>query len=62
MKEGINEIRNNRLLLKVTVPVIISTMAFAPIGTLLPLMINGYFNGGAWHNGFAQTLFSIGIE
>lgn len=36
-------------------------MAFAPIGTLLPLMINGHFNGGACHNGFVQMLFSIGM-
>ncbi len=61
MKQGINAIRSNKALLRLSIPMLISTIIFVPIGTLLPLMVKGYFNGSAWHNGIVQTLFSIGM-
>ncbi len=61
MKQGINAFRSNKALLRLSIPMLISTVIFVPIGTLLPLMVKGYFNGTAWHNGIVQTLFSIGM-
>lgn len=61
MKQGINAFRSNKALLRLSIPMLISTIIFVPIGTLLPLMVKGYFNGTAWHNGIVQTLFSIGM-
>ena len=40
---------------------LISTVVFVPLGTLLPLMVRNYFFGSAWHNGLIQTLFSSGM-
>lgn len=61
MKQGINAIRSNNGLLRLTIPMLISTIIFVPLGTLLPLMAKAYFNGTAWHNGIVQTLFSVGM-
>jgi MFS transporter, DHA3 family, macrolide efflux protein len=61
MKQGINAIRANKPLMRVSIPILISTIVFVPIGILLPLMVKGYFNGTAWHNGVVQTLFSSGM-
>jgi DHA3 family macrolide efflux protein-like MFS transporter len=61
LKQGINAFRSNKALLRLSIPMLISTIIFVPIGTLLPLMVKGYFNGSAWHNGIVQTLFSIGM-
>lgn len=61
MNQGINTFRANKALLRLFIPMLISTIIFVPIGMLLPLMVNGYFNGTAWHNGIVQTLFSSGM-
>lgn len=61
MKQGILTIKSNKALLRLSIPVLISTIIFVPLGTMLPLMVKGYFNGTAWHNGIVQTLFSSGM-
>jgi MFS transporter, DHA3 family, macrolide efflux protein len=61
MKQGILAIKSNKALLRLSIPMLISTIIFVPLGTLLPLMVKGYFNGTAWHNGIVQTLFSSGM-
>ncbi len=61
MKQGIRAIQSNKALLRLSIPMLISTLIFVPIGTLLPLMVRDYFNGTAWHNGIVQTLFSSGM-
>ena len=61
MKQGIRAIKGNKALMKVSIPILLSTIVFIPIGTLLPLMVREYFNGTAWHNGIVQTLFSSGM-
>lgn len=58
MKQGIKAIKSNEALIRVSIPVLISTIVFVPLGTLLPLMVKHYFRGTAWHNGIVQTLFS----
>jgi MFS transporter, DHA3 family, macrolide efflux protein len=54
-------IRANNLLMRMSIPVFITSIVFLPLGTLLPLMVREYFQGGAWHNGIVQTLFSLGM-
>lgn len=61
MKQGILTIKSNKALLRLSIPMLISTIIFVPLVTLLPLMVEGYFNGTAWHNGIVQTLFSSGM-
>jgi len=61
MKLGLKAIKANKALVRVSIPVLLSTIVFVPLGTLLPLMVKLYFNGTAWHNGIVQTLFSSGM-
>jgi DHA3 family macrolide efflux protein-like MFS transporter len=61
MKQGIKAIKSNLPLLRLSIPMFITTIIFIPLGTLLPLMVKEYFHGTAWHNGIVQTLFSVGM-
>ena len=61
MKQGIKAIKANKALVRASIPILMSTIVFVPLGTLLPLMIKLYFNGTAWHNGIVQALFSSGM-
>lgn len=61
MKQGILAIKSNKALLRLSIPMLISTIVFVPLGILLPLMVLNYFIGSAWHNGLVQTLFSLGM-
>lgn len=61
MKQGIKAIKANKALMRVSIPMLLSTIVFVPLGTLLPLMVKTYFNGTAWQNGIVQTLFSLGM-
>jgi DHA3 family macrolide efflux protein-like MFS transporter len=61
MRAGFFAIKANSVLLRLSIPMLISTIIFVPIGTLLPLMVKTFFNGTAWHNGLVQTLFSLGM-
>lgn len=61
IRQGILVIRANNLLVRMSVPVFITSIVFLPLGTLLPLMVSEHFQGGAWHNGIVQTLFSLGM-
>lgn len=58
MKLGL---KANKALMRASIPVLLSTIIFVPLGTLLPLMVKLYFNGTAWHNGIVQALFSGGM-
>ena len=58
MKQGILAIKSNKALVRLSIPMLISTVVFVPLGTLLPLMVRNYFFGTAWQNGLMQTLFS----
>jgi DHA3 family macrolide efflux protein-like MFS transporter len=61
MKEGFLAIKDNRALIRATIPVFLTSMVFMPLGSLLPLMVKQYFRGGALQGGIVQTLFSIGM-
>ena len=61
MKEGFLAIKDNRALIRATIPVFLTSLVFMPLGSLLPLMVKQYFLGGALQGGIVQTLFSIGM-
>jgi MFS transporter, DHA3 family, macrolide efflux protein len=61
MKQGIRAIKASKALMSVSIPILLSTIVFVPMGTLLPLIVKEYFHGTAWHNGIVQTLFSSGM-
>ena len=61
MRLGIRTIRENKVLMTLCVAILLSTIVFLPLGTLLPLIVRLRFNGSAWHNGLVQTLFSAGM-
>ena len=61
MKQGIHAIKTNKVLIRVSITVLLLTVVFVPLGTLLPLMVKEYFQGTAWHSGIVQTLFSTGM-
>lgn len=61
MKQVVHAIKSNKALLRLSIPMLISTIVFVPLGILLPLMVRYYFFGSAWHNGLVQTLFSLGM-
>jgi len=61
MKEGFLAIRDNKALVRATIPVFLTSMVFMPLGSLLPLMVRQYFDGEAVQGGVVQTLFSIGM-
>jgi|GEM_PF-6087256 len=37
---------------------LISTVVFVPLGTLLPLMVQNYFFGTAWHIGIMSYVLT----
>jgi MFS transporter, DHA3 family, macrolide efflux protein len=61
MKEGILAIKDNKAIIRATIPVFLTSLVFMPLGSLLPLMVKQYFLGGALQGGIVQTLFSIGM-
>jgi MFS transporter, DHA3 family, macrolide efflux protein len=61
MKQGIKAIERNRPLRALTLPVILTTIAYIPLSSLFPLLIRVHFNGTAWHNGITQFFFAAGL-
>ncbi len=61
INEGLLEFKNNKMLFRMSLPILLVTILFVPIGTLLPLIITNQFHGNEWHNAISQTLFSFGM-
>ncbi len=61
MKQGIKAIGSNRPLRALTLPIILTTIAYVPLSSLFPLLIRVHFNGTAWHNGVIQFFFAAGL-
>lgn len=61
MKQGIKAIGNNRPLRALTLPIVLTTIAYVPLSSLFPLLIRVHFNGTAWHNGVTQFFFAAGL-
>lgn len=61
LKVGLNSILKNTQVLKLSLFIMISSFILAPFGSLLPLMVEGYFNGNAFNVGTSQTIYSLGM-
>ncbi|MBC8570341.1 MFS transporter [Zongyangia hominis] len=61
MKQGFRALRANRPLMAVTIPVLISTLAYVPMGSLYPLMVSQHFHGTAWHSSLVEFIFAGGM-
>lgn len=61
IKQGIQVLRSEKLLIQISIPVLLAYLIFMPLITLLPLLIYDHFQGTAWHNGLAQFLFAGGL-
>ncbi len=61
MKAGIAAIRGNKPLMAAFIPVLLSTVAYMPLGALFPLLVKTHFNGTAWHNSVVEFVFAGGL-
>lgn len=61
IKQGIRVLASDKLLIRISIPVLLSYLIFMPLITLLPLLVFDHFLGTAWHNGIAQFLFAGGM-
>ena len=61
MKAGITAIKENRVLRRMTVPLIITMLFYFPVSSLYPLMVSGYFEKTAWHSSLVEAVFAAGM-
>jgi DHA3 family macrolide efflux protein-like MFS transporter len=61
IKQGIRALGSDKLLIRVSIPVLLAYLLLTPLITLLPLLVYDHFLGTAWHNGLAQFLFAAGM-
>ncbi len=61
MKAGIAAIRHNRILSRMTWPLIIAMLFYFPVSSLYPLMVSGYFGKTAWHSSMVEAVFASGM-
>lgn len=59
--EGLKEIRKNKPLRALSVPILLVTLIYVPVSSLFPLMINGHFGGNAWQASLIEFLFAGGM-
>lgn len=61
IKYGYKELRKHRGLFELTIIMSVNAILCIPIGTLFPLMVNSYFNGGATQAGIIEMMFAVGM-
>lgn len=61
MLDGLKEINQNKLLKAITIPLMLVTFIYLPVGSLFPLMVRGHFGGTAWHASIVEFLFAGGL-
>lgn len=61
MLAGLLEIKKNRLLFAITIPMMLVSLIYLPVSSLFPLMVNGYFGGTAWHGSIVEFFFAGGL-
>jgi DHA3 family macrolide efflux protein-like MFS transporter len=61
LKQGFLAIRKNRPLVKITLPMVLATLVYMPLGALYPLLVRVHFLGDAWHNGVVEFSFAAGM-
>jgi DHA3 family macrolide efflux protein-like MFS transporter len=61
MKEGLLIFLEDKKLFSLTVFSMMVFLFIMPLGSLYPLMVNGYFGGTAWHLSIVQIIYGIGM-
>ena len=61
IKERFGAMRENKPLMAVFWPVIIASVLYMPLASLLPLLVRSYYLGGAGHNAVIEFIFSAGL-
>ena len=61
IKVGIKALNSDKLLIRISIPILVAYLLFMPLLTLLPLLVYDHFQGNAWHNGLVQFLFAGGL-
>jgi DHA3 family macrolide efflux protein-like MFS transporter len=59
--QGLRTISRNKPLVAVAIPMILTALAYMPLGALYPLLVRSHFLGTAWHNGVVEFSFSAGM-
>lgn len=61
LRQGMQAIAKNRPLVAVTLPMVLATLVYMPLGALYPLLVKAHFLGTAWHNGVVEFSFAAGM-
>lgn len=61
MKQGLQTLKENRLLLAALPQYVCTGILYFPISSLLPLLVLTHYQGGAFHNGLIDTSFATGM-
>ncbi len=61
MLDGLREINQNKLLKAICIIIMLSVLVYVPVSSLFPLMVNGHFNGTAWHASIVEFIFAGGL-
>lgn len=61
IKDGFAAIRGNQPLRAALLPIILATILYMPLASLLSLLVRLHYLGGAWHNAVVQFVFSAGL-
>lgn len=60
-REGLNALKENKLLLAALPQYVCVGILYFPVSSLFPLLVLNHYGGGALHNGFIDTFFATGM-
>lgn len=61
MLDGLKVINQNKPLKAITVPIMLASIIYVPVGSFFPLMVNVHFGGTAWHASIIEFVFAGGL-
>lgn len=61
MLDGLKVINQNKPLKAITVPIMLASLIYVPVGSFFPLMVNVHFRGTAWHASIIEFVFAGGL-
>lgn len=61
MLDGLKEIKRNKPLVIISIPVLLTCFVYIPLSALFPLMSYQHFGGTAWHASIVEFLFAGGM-
>ncbi len=61
MLDGLKEIKGNKPLTMISIPILLTCLIYIPLSALFPLMSYLHFGGTAWHASIVESLFAGGM-